>query len=71
MINPLLCPTPVCSGEVEVTDDWQDNDYCEFVEAKCPQCHQPYWFIRRDGLETLRDRDEDDSSFDQRNSEIR
>lgn len=72
MFDPLKCPTKACTAKVEITGDWQENNYCSFVEAECPQCLCSYWFIERDNQKTLRVRDiNDDTDFDQRISEIR
>jgi len=69
----LKCATKVCSGHVDVDGEWEENDYCSFVEAKCEQCLCLYWLVKRDGKLTVRDRDTNDNSelFDQRDSEIR
>ena len=58
---------------MDIIGEWQENDFCSFVEAECKQCVFMYWFVKRDGRQTLRDRDKDDTieSFEQRSSDIR
>jgi hypothetical protein len=67
MFNNLGCPTKACTGTIEITEEWKENDFCKYVEGECPQCLYTYWLIKRGFRETIRDRNlDEDINFDQR-----
>jgi len=45
------CLTVLCwnDGELEFTNEWKANDYCEYRATVCPDCLMTYWLIKRDG----------------------